>query len=388
MEAQENSAQKISFPNKSEDRFNQRAPDFDWAPKKQRWAALDVARGFAIILMILSHGVKGVVNPNLIPSWGWVPVHLTTKFSSSLFIIVFGMSLSLFFLPHIGKATWRKKQWWMFKRGIELLIWYKVLSVVQMFQFYPKPMILKTLEFGKTTDFVEILSFYAFALLWLPWFLPIWSRMGHATKIITTIGTLAAGQWLHYHFDFWGYEILKAYLVENEGHYSFGQLNRGAVIFLGLYIGDLYHLGKEGRFPKEKVAWGCIWAGVSLLTFFLTVNYHQLYKVLDGIAHNVNKHPWGTDFFTFSMGGALCILGLSLLSSEKIQRYLKPVSYIGQNSLNAFIIHIVVIFYFYRYYFKLHYKVTYMQSLQLAGLCVVTTIAIVAFWNFLKKASK
>ena len=40
-----------------------------------------------------------------------------------------------------------------------------------MFQYYPKQMILDTLWFKRMPDFVEILGFYSFALMWLPFFL-------------------------------------------------------------------------------------------------------------------------------------------------------------------------------------------------------------------------
>ena len=76
------------------------------AAEPRRIEALDLARGFAIALMILSHGVKGLLSFDDFPQWGLVPIHLVTKFSSSLFILVFGISLAVAFLPDVNTARW------------------------------------------------------------------------------------------------------------------------------------------------------------------------------------------------------------------------------------------------------------------------------------------
>ena len=60
--------------------------------------AIDLARGIAIGLMILSHTVSGLIGIRNVPDWGMVPVHFLTKFSSSLFILVFGIALAVAFL--------------------------------------------------------------------------------------------------------------------------------------------------------------------------------------------------------------------------------------------------------------------------------------------------
>ncbi len=363
------------------DRYNLRAPDLESLPKPARWTSLDIARGFAIILMILSHCVKGLMIHSLIPDWGVVPVHLITKFSSSLFILVFGVSVSLYFIPHIGTQRWRKKRLWMIKRGIELMVWYKILTVVQMFQFYPQSMIIDTLLFRSMPDFVEILCFYSIALLWLPLFLPMWTRLHGVAKITLTLGLFFTGHWLHFNFDFWGYDVLKALLVEQEGFYTFGQFQRGALIFFGLFIGDLYKHFNSENYSKNPVPRYCVALGLIGLGTFYFLNAEDVKTRLNDIANNVGKHPFDANFLSFSLGGALLVLGLSLMIGTSIRKFLKPISYIGQHSLNAFILHIIIIFYFYRYYFDLHHKVTYLQSLGLTGICIIGIIASMYFWN-------
>ena len=367
------------------DPYNLRAPDFIASKKAPRWKALDIARGFAIFLMILSHCVKGLMIPSRIPDWGIVPVHLLTKFSSSLFILVFGVSISLYFLPKVGTLEWPKKRFWMIRRGFELLIWYKILTVVQMFQFYPRSMIIDTLMFRSMPDFVEILFFYAVALIWLPFFLPLWNKMGFILKSISIVGTFALGQWLHYNFNFWDLEILKATLVEHEDFYTFGQLQRGALVFFGLLIGDFYKSNKENKGPKHQVAIGCIFLGLIGLMSFYFRNSAKLMVELENVADNIGKHPFDLNFFCFSVGGAVFILGLSLLCNQLIQKVLIPVAYLGKHSLNAFILHIIIIFYFLRYYFDLHHEVTYMQSLQLTAATTVVIIFLLYCWNSFKR---
>src|SRR5690606_42071245 len=52
-----------------------------------RIQAIDLARGIAVTLMVLSHGVKGLLNFGQFTDWGLVPIHLITKFSSTLFFL-------------------------------------------------------------------------------------------------------------------------------------------------------------------------------------------------------------------------------------------------------------------------------------------------------------
>ena len=59
-----------------------------------RIGAIDLARGFAVCLMILSHGTNGLLPYDQFPDWGQVPVHAITKFSSSLFVSAAGGAIA------------------------------------------------------------------------------------------------------------------------------------------------------------------------------------------------------------------------------------------------------------------------------------------------------
>ena len=133
-------------------------PQLTPAPTKmrKRFISLDLARGMAITLMILSHTVKGLLSYHQMPDWGIIPIHLITKFSSTLFVIIFGISLSLYFIPYINTMEWQKKQFRLVWKGVLILFWYKVLTVVQMFQTYPSPQIVNTLLFKQFPDLCPI----------------------------------------------------------------------------------------------------------------------------------------------------------------------------------------------------------------------------------------
>lgn len=84
-----------------------------------RIGAIDLARGFAVCLMILSHGTNGLMPLDDFPAWGQVPIHAITKFSSSLFVIVFGIALAVAFVPKTSAPTGRSgataccgADWW------------------------------------------------------------------------------------------------------------------------------------------------------------------------------------------------------------------------------------------------------------------------------------
>ncbi|MEX1057819.1 MAG: heparan-alpha-glucosaminide N-acetyltransferase domain-containing protein, partial [Natronospirillum sp.] len=64
--------------------------------------SVDLARGIAVALMILSHGVVGLLPFDDFASYGQIPIHLITKFASSTFVLVFGIALAVSVLPKVG----------------------------------------------------------------------------------------------------------------------------------------------------------------------------------------------------------------------------------------------------------------------------------------------
>ncbi|RZA02488.1 MAG: DUF1624 domain-containing protein, partial [Proteobacteria bacterium] len=144
--------------------------------KKPRIEAIDFARGLAVTLMILSHGIKGLLTFEQFPAWGLVPIHLITKLSSSLFFLVFGLSLAIVHLPKVGTSQWPEKRTKLLLRGLKILFWYKVLTIVEMFSLYTREDILNTLLYKAFPVYVEILGYYAIALIWIPFALPLWKK--------------------------------------------------------------------------------------------------------------------------------------------------------------------------------------------------------------------
>jgi len=56
---------------------------------RYRLEGLDAARGAAVALMLLSHTVKALLPFSALPEYAIVLIHALTKFSSTLFILVF-----------------------------------------------------------------------------------------------------------------------------------------------------------------------------------------------------------------------------------------------------------------------------------------------------------
>lgn len=336
-----------------------------------RVEAIDLARGLAISLMILSHTVSGLLGIRQVPDWGMVPIHLLTKFSSSLFILVFGIALTVACLPKTGASDWPRRRLRLMLRGLEVLFWYKVLTIVEMLPLYSAQDILDTLLYQRFPIWVEILGFYAIALLWLPWALPLWRRMPLWLRLACplTIALLAGG--LERHFDFWGIEPLKAILVEDEDHYAWGQLSRLPLVMLGLLIGEAVLRGYRQPLAWRRLQLGICGAGLVLLLIFLAVSLPGLDAAFLAVAWNVGKHPPGLAFMLFSLGGALVILALCLLAGARASRWLRSITLIGGNALQAFIFHIVVIFLIFRFLLEAWQVYTYPQVLGIGLLLVL-----------------
>lgn len=342
-----------------------------------RIEAIDLARGIAIALMILSHAVSGLLGIPRVPDWGMVPIHLFTKVSSSLFILVFGIALAVAYLPRVGEADWPRRRLRLVLRGLEVLFWYKLLTVVEMLPLHAPQDILDTLRYQRFPIWVEILGFYAIALLWLPWVLPLWRRLPLWSRLLLPVMIALAAGWLERHADFWGIEPLKAILVEDADHYTWGQLARLPLVLLGLLIGEALLRG-YGTPLRRRLVLAIAGAGGLLLLGFFTLAGAEPYDALMAVAHNEGKHPPALAFMLFSLGGALVVLALCLQGGATAARWLKPITLIGSDALKAFIFHIVVIFGVFRYLLEAWRVYAYPQVLAIGVALVLATAGWIA----------
>lgn len=353
-----------------------------------RIEAIDLARGIAIALMILSHAVSGLFGIRQLPDWGLVPIHLFTKFSSSLFIMVFGIALAVAFLPRVGEADWPRRRLKLMLRGLEVLFWYKMLTVVEMMAIFPREDILDALLYQRFPIWVEILGFYAIALLWLPWVLPLWCRLPLWSRLLLPVAIALTAGWLERHATFWGIEPLKAILVEDADHYTWGQLSRLPLVLLGLLVGEALLRGYWTAWRARLLLAIAGAGGVMLIAFFalaLAAEGASVHDALVAVARNVGKHPPELAFMLFSLGGALVILALCLQGGTIAARWLRPLTLIGGDALKAFIFHIVVIFGGFRYLLEAWRVYDYPQVLGIGVALVLATAGWIALTRWFEE---
>jgi hypothetical protein len=340
-----------------------------------RIVAIDLARGLAISLMILSHGVKGLLSFDQFTTWGLVPIHLLTKFSSTTFFLVFGLSLTVSFAPATqNPQSWPAKRKKLLLRGLLILFWYKILTIVEMSHLHQPVEILDALLYRSFPSYTEILGFYALALLWLPFVLPWWQKCSLPIKACWPLGLGVLAYLLSRHFDFGQALALKAVLVEEDGYYTWGQLSRAPIVFLGMFIGQfLVH--------RRALVGGILAvAAVLLFSLFLGLYGPELQATLFALARNHWKHPPQLPFILFSLAGALGVIAMSIWIGERAAKWLWPITLIGKDPLAAFNFHIIVLFVFFRMALDLWLQVSYTQALWLS----VLLIAMTAGWIQLK----
>jgi hypothetical protein len=354
------------------------------ASPNARIEAIDLARGIAVCLMILSHGVNGLLPFEAFTDWGMVPVHAVTKFSSSLFIIVFGVAMGVAFVPRTGDADWPRRRLKLLLAGLVVLFWYKVLTVVEMSHLHEPSDIVDALLYRNFPSYVEILGFYAIALLWLPFVLPLWARLPAVARWASPV-LLALVSWgLLRHVGFWGNEPLQALLVEHPDYYTWGQLARGPLVFLGLLIGGLVVSYYHDPRTRRMLAGGLAGTGLVLWLVFAVLVRGDLHAEVLAIAHNAGKHPPELRFMLFSMGGALVLLGLALAGGERLAAWLRPVTVVGSDALKAFIFHIAVIFVVFRYLLGWFHTVDYGFALAWALALIPATAAWIVLTRWLE----
>lgn len=334
--------------------------------------------------MILSHCAKRLVSFSDMPTWG-VVLHGITKFSSSLFILVFGVSVAVVYLPKVGTPEWPAARIALWKRGLLVMLSYKLLTVVQLFQDRPQA-IADALLFKRFPDYVEVLEFYGWFVLLLPFILPVWKKL----PLVGRVGMFAAfavgSELLRAHWDFFGVWQLKAILIEQKGVFCFGVLTRGAMALFGLLLAELLVRSRSRERGAQNLGLLAIPLGCFSWIAFMLIYGDNLPATLLKLAHNWGKHPPNAPFLLYSMGGALILLGCCLLLKGAVTRLFTPFLVIGRESLFAFNFHIVFIWVGYRYLFGLQGHVTYLQSLWLT-LAVFVLAALGAYLNTLRKRS-
>ncbi|MDN7131487.1 heparan-alpha-glucosaminide N-acetyltransferase domain-containing protein [Halomonas sp. MC140] len=346
-------------------------------PKAEgRIQAIDLARGLAIGLMIMSHAVSGLVGIRNVPDWGMVPIHFLTKFSSSLFILVFGIALAVAFLSHTQSDDWPKRRLKLWLRAVEVWFWYKALLVIEMLPFYPPGDIVDALLYGRFAIWTEILGFYAIALLWVPLILPLWARAPLWSRLATIGVFVALTVWLQ-SLSFGGNDILKALLVDHEDHYAWGQISRAPLILVGLLIGEALLRCYFEPVARRRLVLTLLGLGALMVAGFYALAFAScdVHAAMLAVANNVGKHPPGLEFMLFSLGGALVLLALALAGGARAAKVLMPLTMIGTDALKAFIFHIVMIFLVLRFLLQGEGLYSYPQALGIGGLLIIGTAA-------------
>ena len=344
-----------------------------------RIESIDLARGFAVCLMIVAHATNGLMPYSDFPGWGQVPVHAITKFSSSLFFIVFGVALAVAFVPKTSAPDWPRRRNRLLWRGLVVLFWYKLLTVVELWD-RGRDGIVDALLYRDFPSFVEILGFYAITLLWIPWLLPLWAKAPAWVRWSSPLPVIWLWWWLSDNAGFGGAPQLQALLVEHPDYYTWGQLARLPLVLMGLLVGGLLLRCKDDPFRRLLLAAGIAAAGLVLLAWF-TVRADDLQATLVAIGGNEGKHPPGLLFSLFSVGGALASLALCIAGGGLLARALKPVTVVGSDALMAFIVHISVIFLLFRLALGYYQAVSYTHALALSLVLVAATALWIWLWQ-------
>ncbi len=351
-----------------------------------RIEAVDLARGVAVALMILSHGINALLDFGDFTDWGLVPVHAVTKFSSSLFFVVFGAALAIAFVPKTGAADWPRRRRKLMLRGLLVLFWYKVLTVVELHDTRDWDGVQAALLYQDFPSYVEILGFYAIALLWIPWVLPAWRRAPGWLRWSSPLIVTALCWALLRNFGFWGVPQLQALFVEHHDYYTWGQLSRLPLVLMGLLLGGLLlHMHHD---QSRRLLFGAAvaLAGLATLAVFQQLAGSGMAQLLPAIARNAGKHPPELMFMLFSVGGALLLFGLCVAGGNLLAALLRPLTVIGTDALMAFIVHITVIFALWRAGLGLAGEVSYGQALGLTVLLMAFSALWIAGWQRARQA--
>lgn len=214
-----------------------------------RFWEVDTLRGVAVIMMVIYHLVYDLyyfrVNDSIFTDPFWFYFQRTT---ATLFIALMGVSLAL----RQGRSSRRMRYWALAKRGLQLIGWGLVISVVTWFILGPELYI----RFG-------ILHFLGVAiLLSYPFLRWRWLNVGLGILMI------GVGSWLQqFRFETpWSYFFWLGLEPVNHTYVDFFPLVRWfGVVLIGIGIGNWLYAEGERQFPLVDLSQLPPMFGLSLL---------------------------------------------------------------------------------------------------------------------------
>jgi uncharacterized membrane protein len=322
-----------------------------------RLRALDAARGWALIFMILIHGFSLFLDPAS-PARDYAVlsvIFFLTKVTAPLFIWMFGMTMAYVYRDQLADPAKfeRLKHRLLVRAGWVFLSREFLVLVVDLDEGRSAYFILKRLLFLQTGDWIEVLNFYTILLLLGPWVLRAWRR----APLLARLGAMAVMYglgWALSHvpvpeFAVGIKNILVGYpvgAIVGEPPDTFPLFQLSVFFFAGLLAGEYLVAVMRVRAFTRLLAGGLALAllafGMSLLMAGTSISHY-----VTAIAYDRYKYPPNLAYIFYGLALTLAVnvfcIWLQVVRGID-NGVLRMVELLGRNSLFTFNVHYFLMF--------------------------------------------
>lgn len=365
--------------------------------KPPRLRALDAARGWALVFMILLHSLSLFLDPEAPPRAYQIlsVVFFFAKVATPLFIWVFGMTMAYVYVDQLNDPARFARFWrhmWV-RAGWVLLSREFLVLVVDLGEGQPAGYILKRLLFLQAGSWIEVLNFYTVLLLVAPWLLrgwrvaPGWARLG-AAVLMYGLGRLLA----HVPVPELGLAVKNMLVGYVPGAFgeaqpdTFPVFQLSVFFFGGLLAGEYLGRCVRARTFTRLLVGGLILAGLGFV-FSLLVAGLSPARYITAIAYDQFKYPPSLPYLGYGLAMAL-VVSLVCVTLESIfelkLRPLRWVELLGRNSLFTFNFHYVLLFAVGGLGLDLLQHQSLARSLLGAGVVLLASLAGARGWDAVK----
>lgn len=161
---------------------------------QKRIIGIDLARGFAILLVMWKHSLASYGGIALMPAWSQTGLTLLMQLATPAFLLLFGIMLELVYLPRMQRGKVQDTAARLRQRAFQCYGYY-ALAVVAFF-FFAGTYSAKALPFALTgfisVPFSHLLAFYTLALAAAPLLLSLRMRHGLLPLVLFAVVLQAA----------------------------------------------------------------------------------------------------------------------------------------------------------------------------------------------------
>lgn len=371
------------------------------AQKKPRLRALDAARGIALVLMIVIHGLALFLEPHQSRAvYATISaLFLFTNIAPPLFVWIFGATMAYLLLEKIGDLTQLKKirahQWkrafWIFLSREFLVV------VVGLWEEKSAHNIIRQLLYLETGEWIEVLNCFLILLLASPWLMRLWRRSPLPARIALMAGFYAVGRALAQVDVPENMVALKNILVGYSGDTvagthpdTFPVFQLSVFYFGGLLWGQHLRAAK----PRESLS-NPLWIGTGLAFFSLIVSVLLAglppHGFVTAIAYDQFKYPPNLPYIFYGFAGAILASAAAYWTTEirETQNLIvRAIETLGRNSLFVFSLQYVLLFTFGGIGLNLLKHESFMNSILLTVGAILLCVAAARAWELIKKRTR